>query len=69
MSMPLDSQQLPPAASIPTPCLLPPPSPSPLYLPAGAGLCAKSALYELFNFTLQNVRASMLKTSRDLQVG
>jgi hypothetical protein len=35
---------------------------------AGIGLCAKSSMYELFNFTVQRLRASMLQTSRDLQV-
>lgn len=35
---------------------------------AGVGLCAKSSVYELFNFTVQRVRASMLRTARDLQV-
>ncbi len=32
------------------------------------GLCAKSTVYELLNFTLLSVRASMLQTTRDLQL-
>lgn len=36
---------------------------------AGIGLCAKSSVYELLNFTVQRVRASMLQTARELQVG
>ena len=35
---------------------------------AGVGLCAKSSVYELLNFTVQRVRASMLRTARELQV-
>jgi len=36
---------------------------------AGMGLCAKSSVFELFNFTVQRVRASVLQTARELQVG
>ena len=36
---------------------------------AGAGLCAKSSVYELFNFTVQRIRSSVLQTARELQVG
>ncbi|GFR40082.1 hypothetical protein Agub_g630, partial [Astrephomene gubernaculifera] len=35
---------------------------------AGVGLCAKTNLEELFNFTIQKVRASLVQTRTDLQV-
>ncbi len=35
---------------------------------ASVGLCAKTSVYELLNFTLQNLRMSMLQTTRDLQL-
>ncbi|GFH11995.1 uncharacterized protein HaLaN_07607, partial [Haematococcus lacustris] len=35
---------------------------------AGIGVCARTSMSELFNFTVQRVRASMLQTVRDLQL-
>lgn len=36
---------------------------------AGLGVCAKSSVYELLNFTVHHVRASMLQTSQDVSLG